>query len=55
MSTWNDEQSANWIVVGLALFLFVATSCVQCAGPCSWLMWEPVTDLPARCLPGTGR
>lgn len=44
------ESVAGPILVGFAALAVVVW--VAFFAPCSALMWFPVKDLPARCLPG---
>jgi hypothetical protein len=37
---------------GLVFVLVFGFGLANCFGPCDWLSWEPIADLPARCLPG---
>jgi hypothetical protein len=53
MSSDTDFDMLMKLVVGvLAILLVSAYGLVNCIGPCSWVSWEPLKDLPARCLPG---
>jgi hypothetical protein len=38
------------MLLSVVLVLFLAYA--NLFGPCSWLMWQPVKDVPARCLRG---
>jgi hypothetical protein len=46
-----DDVKLSLSMYALVLVLVVAYGVLNLFDPCSWLMWEPLQNLPARCLP----
>lgn len=40
------------ILSALAVLIVCGYGLANCFGPCSWVSWEPVSEMPGRCLPG---
>jgi hypothetical protein len=48
----HDDAVIQLVLVCVVIAVGCAFGLANCVGPCSWIGWEPVSDMPGRCLPG---
>jgi|HubBroStandDraft_2_1064218.scaffolds.fasta_scaffold192582_2 hypothetical protein len=51
----SDDSLISLIAMILVMIAAFGLGLINCYGPCSWVSWEPVADMPGRCLPGMNR